>query len=168
VETWGRACSVLRSSTNIWMDVIIFSSRNMHLCFFRFQSCISFLAIPNLISFRPTLEKQFKQHLFLSITTHHNLQDIGILQLGERRYSSYSFLTSTLNGVSGEHHATAVLYPRVKDSRYPLYRRLGGPQRGSGHRGYRKNPLLLPGIIPQSPGRPVHSQTLYWLSYPGY
>jgi hypothetical protein len=25
---------------------------------------------------------------------------------------------------------------------------------------------LLPGIEPRSPGRPAHSQTLYWLSYP--
>jgi hypothetical protein len=31
-------------------------------------------------------------------------------------------------GVSGQHHAPAVLYPRGKDPRYPLYRRLGGPQ----------------------------------------
>jgi hypothetical protein len=41
--------------------------------------------------------------------------------------------------------------------RYPLYRRLGGPQSRSGHRGYRKNPLPLPGIEPRSPGRPVRS-----------
>jgi hypothetical protein len=27
-------------------------------------------------------------------------------------------------GVSGQHHAPAVLYPRGKDLRYPLYRRL--------------------------------------------
>jgi hypothetical protein len=26
----------------------------------------------------------------------------------------------------------------------------------------------LPGIDPRSPGRPARSQTLYWLSYPGY
>jgi hypothetical protein len=36
----------------------------------------------------------------------------------------------------------------------------------SGHRGYRKNPLPLPGIEPRSPGRPVRIQTLYCLSYP--
>jgi hypothetical protein len=40
-------------------------------------------------------------------------------------YSSYSF-TSALDG--GE----------WSESRYPLYRRLGGPQSRSGHRGYRK------------------------------
>jgi hypothetical protein len=31
-------------------------------------------------------------------------------------------------GVSGQHHTPAALYPRRKDSRYPLDRRLGGPQ----------------------------------------
>jgi hypothetical protein len=51
-------------------------------------------------------------------------------RLGERRYSSYSFTTSALDGVSGQRHAPAALYPR-----YPLYRRLGGPQSRSGHRG---------------------------------
>jgi hypothetical protein len=66
------------------------------------------------------------------------------------RYSSYSFLTSALDGVGGQRHAPAALYPRRKDSRYPLYRRLGGPQSRSGHRGYRKNPLPLPVIKSQS------------------
>jgi hypothetical protein len=55
--------------------------------------------------------------------------------------------------------------PRGKDPRYPLYRRLGGPQSRSGHRSYRKNPLLPPGIEPRSPGRPARSQTLHWLRY---
>jgi hypothetical protein len=31
----------------------------------------------------------------------------------------------------------------------------------------RKNPLSLPGIEPRSSGRPVRSQTLYCLRYPG-
>jgi hypothetical protein len=34
---------------------------------------------------------------------------------GERRYSSYSFPTSALNGVSGQRHAPAALYCRGKD-----------------------------------------------------
>jgi len=37
--------------------------------------------------------------------------------------------------VSGQRHAPAALYPRGKDPRYSLYRRLGGPQSRSGHRG---------------------------------
>jgi hypothetical protein len=74
--------------------------------------------------------------------------------------------TSALDGVSGQSHARAALWPRGKDPKYPLARRLGGPQSRSGLRGYGKNLLPLLGIEPQSPGRPVHSQTLYFLSYP--
>jgi hypothetical protein len=70
-------------------------------------------------------------------------------------------------GVSGQHHAPAALYLREKDPRYPLYRRLGGPQSRSGHRSYKKNPFPPPGIEPRSPGRPACSQALYCLSYPG-
>jgi hypothetical protein len=56
-------------------------------------------------------------------------------RLGEEEvYSCYSFLTSTLDGVSGQHHALAALYPPGKSPRYPLYRRLGGPQSRSGRR----------------------------------
>jgi hypothetical protein len=36
--------------------------------------------------------------------------------------------------------------PRGKDPQYPLDRRLDGAQRRSGHRDWRKNPLLLPAI----------------------
>jgi hypothetical protein len=36
-------------------------------------------------------------------------------------YSSFSFLTSALDGVSGQRHAPAALYPR-----YPVDRRLCG------------------------------------------
>jgi hypothetical protein len=48
----------------------------------------------------------------------------------ERRYSFYSFLTSALNGVSGQYRALAMLYLRGNDPRYPLDRRLGGPRAG--------------------------------------
>jgi hypothetical protein len=64
-------------------------------------------------------------------------------RLEERRYSSYSFLTSTLDGVSGQRHALDTLY-----AWYQLERRLGGPQSWTGHRGQRKNLLPLPGIKP--------------------
>jgi hypothetical protein len=62
--------------------------------------------------------------------------------------------------VSGQRHASAMLYPRGKDPRYPLDRRLGEPQSRPGYRGKRKFFLLLLGIEPVSPG-PVRSQTLY-------
>jgi hypothetical protein len=38
-------------------------------------------------------------------------------RLGERKYSSYSFTTSTLDGVSGQYHAPAALNLRGKDPR---------------------------------------------------
>jgi hypothetical protein len=50
------------------------------------------------------------------------------------RYSSYSFFTSALYGVSGQRHAPAALYPRGKDPRHQLDRRLGGPQSRCGQR----------------------------------
>jgi len=46
-------------------------------------------------------------------------------------YSSTVSLSSAINGVGGHHHAPAALPPK-KESRFPLYRRLGGPQGGSG------------------------------------
>jgi hypothetical protein len=69
-------------------------------------------------------------------------------------------------GVSGQRHAPAALYPRGKNPRYPLDRRLGGPQSRSGRRGQKKN-LPLSGIEPRSPDCPARSQTLYCLSYCG-
>jgi hypothetical protein len=47
--------------------------------------------------------------------------------------------------VSGQLHAPAVLYPRGKDPRYPLDRRLDGPQSWYGYRGYRKNAFASAG-----------------------
>jgi hypothetical protein len=69
--------------------------------------------------------------------------------------------------VSGQRHAPAALYPRRKDLRYPLYRRVGGPQSRSGKKARGKILSPLPVIEPWSPGRPVRSQTLYSLSYLG-
>jgi hypothetical protein len=45
--------------------------------------------------------------------------------LGVRSFSSYSFFTSALFGVSDQHHASATLYPQGKDPQYLLDRRLG-------------------------------------------
>ena len=43
-------------------------------------------------------------------------------------YSATLSLTSSLDGVGGQRHAPAALPPGK--TRYPLYRRLGGPQGG--------------------------------------
>jgi hypothetical protein len=40
---------------------------------------------------------------------------------GETVYTSYSFTTSALDGVSGQRHAPAALYPPRKDPQYPLH-----------------------------------------------
>jgi hypothetical protein len=49
--------------------------------------------------------------------------------------------------VSGQVHAAAALTPG-KEPRYPLDRRLGGPQSRSGRDGKEKNSQPLPGIEP--------------------
>jgi hypothetical protein len=54
------------------------------------------------------------------------------------------------------------LYPRGKSTRYPLDRRLGGPQNRSGYVKKRKF-LTLPGLERRSLGRPARSQSLYRL-----
>jgi len=48
----------------------------------------------------------------------------------EYRYGSTLSLTSALDGVGGQHGVPAALPPRK--TRYPLYRRLGGPESRSG------------------------------------
>jgi hypothetical protein len=58
-----------------------------------------------------------------------------------------------LKGVGGQHHAPAALPPGK--TRYPLYRRLGGPQ---GRPGCVQKISPPPGI--RSPDRPAHSQSL--------
>jgi hypothetical protein len=88
--------------------------------------------------------------------------------LGERMHSSYSFSTSALDGGEWSASRPAALCPRGKEPRYPLYRRMDGPQSRSGHKAGGRILSPLPGIEPQSPGRPARSQTLYWLSYPAH
>ena len=49
---------------------------------------------------------------------------------GEKIYSPALSLTSVLDGMGGQRHAPTDLPPG--ETRYPLYRRLGGPQSRSG------------------------------------
>jgi hypothetical protein len=64
-------------------------------------------------------------------------------------------------GVGGQHHAPVVL-PLGK-TRYPLYRRLGGPQGRSGYGAKNLAPTMI-----QSPDRPARSQSPYWMNYPAH
>jgi hypothetical protein len=61
--------------------------------------------------------------------------------------------------VSGQFHVPDAL-PSRKEPRYPLGRRLGGPQR-------RGKFLTLPGLELRPLGRPARSQLPYRLNYPG-
>jgi hypothetical protein len=47
---------------------------------------------------------------------------------GERMYSSYSLLTSAIDGGEWSAPRLGRALPRGRDHRYALYRRLGGPQ----------------------------------------
>jgi hypothetical protein len=62
--------------------------------------------------------------------------------------------------VSDKFHALVVL-PQGKNPKYPLDRRLFGPQNRSGHGVEEKNSQAPPGIEPRSPDRPAHNQSLY-------
>ena len=77
---------------------------------------------------------------------------------GEQMYSSTLPSTSALGGVGGQ-HAPAALPP--EETRYSLYRRLGGPQ-GRSARGAEN--LTPTGI--RSPDHQARSESLYRLSYP--
>jgi hypothetical protein len=76
---------------------------------------------------------------------------------GEEKYTSYSFLKSTLDEV-GQRHYTAALYPQ---ERTPGTHGIGGSE---GHRwpqsqfGYRGFAFASAGIEPQPPGRQVRSK----------
>jgi hypothetical protein len=85
----------------------------------------------------------------------------------ERRYSSYSFTTSVLDGGEWSASRPGRALPPGKGPRYPLDRRLGGPQSRSGHRGYRKILCPRPG---SNLDRPVVQSVVrhhtYWATPP--
>jgi hypothetical protein len=83
---------------------------------------------------------------------------------GERRYSSYSFMTSALDGVSGQRHESSALYPQGRTPGTHLAGGWLGLRSGLDTEARRKILCLFLG---SNPGRPAYSQTLYWLSYPG-
>jgi hypothetical protein len=66
-------------------------------------------------------------------------------------------------GVSGQRHASAALYPRWKDPRYPLDWGWVGIRAGMDT--YARGKILCL-CLGSNPGLPACSHTLYWLSYP--
>jgi hypothetical protein len=67
--------------------------------------------------------------------------------------------------VSGQHHAPAALYPGERTPGTHWTGGWVGPRADLDAKARRKILCLCRGL---NPGRPVRSQTLYWLSYPGY
>ena len=65
-------------------------------------------------------------------------------------------------GMGGQRHAAAAGALTPGKTRYPLYMRMNGSKGRSG--GVQKN---SPPTGIRSPDRPVHSESLYRLSYPG-
>jgi hypothetical protein len=67
-------------------------------------------------------------------------------------------------GVGGQHHAPSALYPRGKSPGTHCTGGWVGPRAGLNSKARRK--ILFP-CRGSNPVRPVRSQTLYWLRYPG-
>ena len=80
---------------------------------------------------------------------------------GEQRYSSILSLTPALDGVCCQRHGRGRFLPG-KETRYPLYRRLGGPHDPSG----RVRKISTPTGI-RSPDLSVCSESLYRQRYAG-
>jgi hypothetical protein len=65
---------------------------------------------------------------------------------GERRYSSYSVLTSALDRGEWSASRPGRALPPDKGPQVPIVEEIGEPQSRSGRKGWKKNPLLLSGI----------------------
>ena len=79
---------------------------------------------------------------------------------GEKSCSSTLSLTSALDGVSGQCHAPAAIHP--EKTQYPLYRKLGGPQGGSG----RVGKILPPSGFDPRTVQPVPTRYTDWATRP--
>jgi hypothetical protein len=75
-------------------------------------------------------------------------------------YSSYSFKTWALAGMSGQRHTPSARYPGKKPPGTHFTGGWVGPRVGLETEGRRKILLPLPGIERRSSGRPARSQTL--------
>jgi hypothetical protein len=108
-------------------------------------------------------ETPYYKGLFIKVTQSHNTP---IVEQGvrERIAPTHSWPRHKF-GVRGQRHA-----PARPGKRTPGTHCTGGwvgLRAGLDTEARRKILSPLPGIEPRSPSRPVRSQTLYWLSYPG-
>jgi hypothetical protein len=79
---------------------------------------------------------------------------------GERKYSSYSFMTSALGGVSGQRHATTALYPRERTTGIHCTGGWVGLRASLDTEVRGKTSCLCRGSYLYRPGLPVRTQTL--------
>jgi hypothetical protein len=75
-------------------------------------------------------------------------------------YSCYSFTTSALDGVSGQRHAPAAIYPSL-----PIGQVAGWAPEPIWTQKLEEDPLPVLGIEHGLPGRPFRCQTVYLLKY---
>jgi len=92
-------------------------------------------------------------------------------QVMEAQRGSWSiaplFSTSTVDGVGGQHHDPAALSP--EETRYPLYRRLGGPKdRSEGMRKISPPPRFDLRTVQPTASRSVFSSARYYTPTPPY
>jgi hypothetical protein len=80
---------------------------------------------------------------------------------GKRRYSSYSFMTSALDGGEWSASRSGRALPPGKGPPVPIGQEAGWAPEPVWTQRLDKNPLPLPEIEPPSPCLPVRSQTLY-------
>jgi hypothetical protein len=113
-------CLFLESCWSVLTEVFLGFTRSFH-CFEISYDCFHLSSSPHMT-------------IFISFDVQYS-KAVLLRHQGEAEYSSYSFLTSSLDGVSGQRHAQTALNPRGKDPRYPLDKGLVGPQSWPGHRG---------------------------------
>jgi hypothetical protein len=145
------------------------------LCFVGLYSSFHFVRVWNLVSHLKggtQIENVWEQGTEKSIWTKEagNNSKSKAVQLhamkapgGRGGNSSYSFLTSALDGgTHPQHHALAVLCPGERTPGTHWTGSWLGPTAGLDAEATRL--CLCRGL---NPSHPVRSQTLYWLSYPG-
>jgi hypothetical protein len=89
-------------------------------------------------------------------------------RLGERRYSSYSLSTSALDGCEWSASRPDRDLAPGKAPPVPIVQEAGWAPEPVWTQRLKEIFLILLGIDLRSPGRPVRSQTLYWLRYPAH
>jgi hypothetical protein len=135
LSTPGKIVTRHGKDTVIQSDYFTF---NLNPCY-----CYRSAGIPSLSHFGPHLIVDLFFSLHICCLKAKQSHYILWRRRGERRYSSYLFMASALDGVSGQRHTAIEYYLRRNGPRYALDRRLGRPKSRSGRRGCRKHLLFI-------------------------